>query len=140
MTEREKQHRVSPHMTQRARHLRQDTSTPERILWGLLRGGRLKGWKFRRQYPIGPYVADFYCTKAVLVVELDGDSHIGRSDYDERRVGYIQDQGLRVLRIGNDDMLSDPDSVAETILQWCEEPTLTTMDPHPSPLPERERG
>ena len=127
-------------MTQRARQLRKDASTPERILWGLLRDGRLKGWKFRRQYPIGPYVADFYCARAALVVELDGDSHIGRSDHDERRVAYIQEQGLRVLRIGNDDMLSDPDSVAEMILHWCEHPTLMTIHPHPSPLPERERG
>jgi very-short-patch-repair endonuclease len=54
-------HYTSHHMTDRARQLRHDATTTERLLWGLLRGGRLAGLKFRRQYPVGPFVVDFYC-------------------------------------------------------------------------------
>ncbi len=69
---------------ERARELRQDANLPERILWEQLRGRRFQGFKFRRQHPIGPYVVDFYCSAANLVLELDGETHRGKADYDAR--------------------------------------------------------
>ncbi|MBI3866536.1 MAG: endonuclease domain-containing protein [Planctomycetia bacterium] len=101
----------------RARQLRCDSTIPERILWELLRGGRLKGLKFRRQHPIAPYFVDFYCHDAKLVVELDGISHNGRDEEDQRREAFLRRQGLCVLRIRNDDVLQNLDGVAEAILK-----------------------
>src|SRR5262249_37325892 len=124
--------------------------TPERILWGLLRGGRLGGLKFRRQHPIGPFFADFYCCEAKLVVELDGISHDGRGDADRRRETYLRKSGLTVLRIGNDDVLRDLEAVAMAILKAAGRPVDSgtggrpgvgiseTRRPHPGPLPEGE--
>ena len=108
---RAKHHRVAPHQTAKARRLRRDSTIPERILWGELRNRKLFGLRFRRQYPIGPFIADFYCTQAQLVVEVDGMSHSGRADADRRRTEFIQRHGLHVLRVTNDDVLDDLDAV-----------------------------
>lgn len=102
-------------MTQRARELRSNASIPERMLWGLLRGRRLCGIKFRRQHAIGPYVADFFCEKAKLVVELDGESHTGQGIADAQRTAFLESRGLRVIRVANDDLLRDSDAVATYI-------------------------
>ena len=132
---RPRRHRVQPIRTERARELRQQASTPERLMWG---GRRLDGIKFRRQHPIGPYVADFYCAAAKLVIELDGDSHIGRADADERRQRFIEDQGFMVIRFSNEDVLRTPDAVAETI--WREVERLKQADAAPSPRPSPSEG
>ncbi|MCC6682590.1 MAG: DUF559 domain-containing protein [Phycisphaeraceae bacterium] len=112
-------------MTHRARTLRQNAPTPERILWGLLRARRLGGLKFRRQVPIGPYVADYVCEDTRLVVELDGMTHDGRGAEDAHRTSYLQQQGLRVLRVTNDDLLTYPDAVAALILKSALTPALS---------------
>jgi len=104
-------------MTERARQLRSNSTGPERVLWGLLRGGRLEGLKFRRQYPVGPFVVDFYCHEAGLIVEVDGASHDGRAAEDHGRSEFLASQGLRILRVGNDDVLDDPEAVAFAILR-----------------------
>jgi very-short-patch-repair endonuclease len=101
-------------MRERARELRVNSTVPERILWGLLRGRRLAGAKFRRQHAVGPYVVDFYCRSHRLVVELDGRSHEDRGVPDEQRQNYLESvAGLRVVRIDNDDILRDPESVID---------------------------
>jgi very-short-patch-repair endonuclease len=102
---------------ERARQLRHDSTIPERILWGLIHGGRLGGLKFRRQHPIGPFFADYYCHEAKLIVELDGMSHDSRGEADRRREAYMRKSGLTVLRIGNDDVLRDLEAVAMVILK-----------------------
>jgi very-short-patch-repair endonuclease len=102
----------SARVRMRARELRQNSTIPERILWGLLRDRRLAGAKFRRQHRVGPYIVDFYCHCAKLVVELDGRSHDDRGLADRRRQDYLESvAGLRVIRFGNDDVLTDPESV-----------------------------
>lgn len=101
----------------RARRLRRAATGPEAALWRILRGHRLGGLKFRRQHPIGPYIADFHCASAKLVIELDGMSHDDTADSDARRTKYMQQAGIRVVRILNDDVLADPDAVAEYILR-----------------------
>jgi len=127
---RDKSHRVAPVMTDRGRSLRQKAPVPERILWGMLRGRRLGGLKFRRQVPIGPYVADFYCADARLIVELDGLSHFGRAEHDQRRTTYLESQGLTVFRVTNDDLLADATVVGEYILR--EARRRTSHKPSPS--------
>jgi ATP-dependent DNA helicase RecQ len=94
-----------------ARELRHDSTVPERMLWGALRGRKLAGLKFRRQHPIPPFVIDFYCEEELLVVELDGDSHIGHAGADENRTAELLKKDLKVIRFGNDDVIDDLEAV-----------------------------
>jgi ATP-dependent helicase HrpA/adenine-specific DNA-methyltransferase len=99
--------------------LREDSTFPERLLWGKLRAGRLAGLKFRRQYPLGAYIADFYCHDSRLAIELDGDSHVGRAAYDRHRTANISESGIRVMRVANDDVIAEMDAVLTAILFAC---------------------
>src|SRR5688500_18792611 len=85
-----------------ARGLRKSATSPESYLWQLLRNRRRRGMKFRRQHPLGPYVADFYCVDAKLVVELDGTPHHAPEgkQRDEVRDAWMRSQGIEVLRFG----------------------------------------
>ncbi len=102
-------------MNRFARALRKNATDAEQHLWNELRGRRLAGFKFRRQRPFGPYVCDFICLEASIVVELDGSQHLERSDYDARRDAFIRSYGYRVLRFWNGDVLDRTESVMETI-------------------------
>ena len=121
----------------RARRLRKESTFPEKLLWGGLRHGRLVHVKFRRQHPIGPYVADFYCHTAQLIIELDGDSHDGRAAEDRKREVYLNSKGYRVMRFLNDDVLQDLDSVLIAIARavGVDDPGEHTLT---RPLPEGE--
>jgi very-short-patch-repair endonuclease len=114
--------RVSKLTRDRAIGLRKSTSKPEQILWSILRSRQLGGLKFRRQHPIEPYIVDFYCADASLVVELDGQSHNGREDYDRERSEYLAKLGLKVMRIANDDVLTNLAGVAEGIHRMACQP------------------
>jgi very-short-patch-repair endonuclease len=102
-----------------ARRLRRQLSLPEMLLWRLLRVSR-RELRFRRQHPIGPYVADLYCPSAKMVIEIDGATHDWRQDADGRRDAYMKSIGLRVIRIAATDVLTDPDAVADGIYRLCE--------------------
>ena len=103
---------------QRPRTLRRNATDAEALLWSRLRDRRLAGHKFRRQHPIGPYIADFACPDARLVIELDGGQHSPETD--AARTAYIEEQGYMVLRFWNNEALGNPDGVLETILQWLD--------------------
>ncbi len=94
-----------------ARKLRRQSTKPEDILWGLLRGGRLDGLKFRRQVPLLSYTVDFLCFQHKLVVELDGRQHDGERDYDAARTEEIERHGFVVIRFCNETVLNDRDAV-----------------------------
>lgn len=83
----------------------------ERLLWQALRGMQIHGQRFRRQHPIGPYIADFACVEQKLVVELDGGQHQEQQAYDEHRTAFMQAQGWRVLRFWNNDALDNMEGV-----------------------------
>jgi very-short-patch-repair endonuclease len=93
-------------------------SPPEARLWALLRRSPA-GVKFRRQHPIGPYVADFYCPAAKLVIEIDGLIHDFTTKRDERRDEYMRDLGLRILRVSGSDVMKDALSVADGLVRLC---------------------
>lgn len=93
-----------------ARRLRREATDVERTLWQLLRDRRLVGLKFRRQVPIGPFVADFACLSVRLIVELDGGQHAGSAE-DARRDVYLQAQGWRVLRVWNSELFQNSNGV-----------------------------
>jgi very-short-patch-repair endonuclease len=114
--------------TFRARSLRQASTDAERALWQMLRGRKLNGAKFRRQQPLGPYFADFFCEQAMLVVELDGQVHHRRSDHDRKRDAFLRRAGLTVLRFENRAVFEHPDRVLSCIRAYLM-----------APLP-RERG
>ena len=122
---------------QRAKELRGSASIPERTLWKLLRNHRVLGAKFRRQHPVGPYVADFYCAEARLVVEVDGWwSHASREKADRQRDDYMARLGMQVLRIPVRVISIDP----ATAISWIEQALRkASPSPQPSPCPRRER-
>ena len=98
-----------------ARTLRWNMTDAERRLWKHLRRRRVDGFRFRRQRPFGPYVCDFICLEAKLIVELDGSQHVEQSDYDERRDAFLRSYGYRVLRFWNGHVASDMEAVLDTI-------------------------
>jgi very-short-patch-repair endonuclease len=87
-----------------ARVLRREATVAERRLWEELRARRLEGHKFVRQAPIGPFIADFLCREAKLVVEVDGPNHEGAEAYDARRTAFLVREGYRIVRIRNDEV------------------------------------
>jgi len=99
----------------RARQLRDDASTPERVFWSRVRDRRLRGLKFRRQHSIGPYIADFYCHDAELVVELDGRTHADRIESDRARDAWMHERGITVVRIPVWKLSQDPDGLIEVL-------------------------
>jgi very-short-patch-repair endonuclease len=101
---------------QRARQLRRDSTDAEKRLWRALRS-KLPQYKWRRQMPVGPYVADFACFAERLIVELDGGQHAEAAAYDEARTRFIKAQGYCVLRFWNNDVLSNTNGVLECITQ-----------------------
>jgi ATP-dependent DNA helicase RecQ len=110
---------ASKHMIDRARELRRSETPPEDLLWLALRNGQLGGMKFRRQHPIGPYIVDFYCHATKLVVEVDGMSHDDKMAQDAVKSKHIESQGLRLLRVTNEDVMHDLDAVTREIARLC---------------------
>ena len=99
----------------RAKQLRQQPTEAETRLWHRLRRKQLDGLRFRRQSPIGPYIVDFFCPTARLIVELDGGQHADQQTYDDRRTKWLQERGYRVLRFWNNDVMGNTDGVLAEI-------------------------
>jgi len=95
--------------------MRHDPTQAEGLLWWSLRGKAL-GVKFRRQQPIGPFIADFACYSHRLIVEIDGLTHDGREQYDEERDEWFRQRGWHVLRATDDEVLENLDGVVAAIL------------------------
>jgi very-short-patch-repair endonuclease len=114
-----------------AKALRESMTDAERALWYRLRGGRLDGLKFRRQHPVPPYVVDFFCQKAGLVVELDGSQHTQEAD--ATRTAALEGQGLLVLRFWDNEALNNIEGMLEQILRIARTRTLTHPFGAPSP-------
>ena len=107
--------RRSPESIARARRLRRGDNIAEATLWNELRGRKLGGYKFVRQFPIGPYFADFLCRERKLVVELDGSQHAD-SQYDRQRDEFMRSKGFSILRFWSHHVLKHRASVCDTIL------------------------
>jgi len=118
-------------VTARARAPRTNATREERKMWELLSRYRPK---FTRQLPIGPYIVDFACRQAKLIVEIDGGQH-SESQRDRVRDEWLRQQGWTVLRVWNNDVRDNPAGAAEAILARAAERLGGT---HPQPLPSRE--
>jgi len=122
--------RGTKNLLSRARTLRRQASDAECVLWKHLRGYRLKGYKFRRQVVIEPYIVDFVCLEAKLIIEADGGQHADQMAYDARRTARLEAMGYRVVRFWNHEILRELHSVLEQI-------ELALLDaPSPQPSPE----
>ena len=114
---------VTPAKRNFARSMRREPTEAEDRLWQELRGRRLDKIKFRRQVPIGRYVADFVCAEAKLIVEIDGSQH-AESRHDQERDAALKASGFRVLRFWNDDVLKELDAVCDTIIAYVRDESL----------------
>ena len=106
--------KVGPRQRGHAQQMRRDGTDAERRLWNRLRDGRLDGLKFRRQVPVGKYIADFACFESRLIVEVDGGQH-AESREDRKRDADLAVRGFRLLRFWNHDVLKSTDDVLLTI-------------------------
>jgi very-short-patch-repair endonuclease len=121
----------------KARQLGQDMTDAEHALWRILRNRQFAGVKFRRQVSIGPYIADFVCYDARLVIEADGGQH-NESKADNFRDAWFAASGFRVLRFWNNVILKNAEGVAAAIAMALERSPLTRpFQGHPLPRGER---
>ncbi|NVO15978.1 MAG: endonuclease domain-containing protein [Rhodoplanes sp.] len=114
--------RVDDRQRERAKQLRQTMTRAETLLWRYIKAHRIEGLGFRRQVPMGVYVADFVCHSAKLVVELDGESHDFESRHgrDRTRDAWFGSQGYRVVRFTNDQVLRNLEGVVAAIRETAE--------------------
>jgi very-short-patch-repair endonuclease len=105
----------SPDIEQAAKDLRRESTPAEIRLWEALRRKKLHGFHFRRQHPVGRFIADFYCSACKLVIEIDGEIHNEQSEYDAARTEEMESYGYQVIRFQNQQVFDDLDSVLEAI-------------------------
>ena len=109
----------------------------ERKLWSVLRGEQM-GVKFRRQHPLGNFIADFACLGPKLIVELDGSQHADQQEYDEQRERFFREHGFAVLRFATDAPFESLEGVHTVIAEKLKELAARAPCPHPNPPPEGE--
>ena len=103
--------RSNPKIKHRAIELRKEQTPAEAKLWAYLRGDKLEGINFRRQHAIANYIVDFCSPKAKLIIELDGSQHLEQEEYDQERTEFLEEQGYKVIRFWNNDVLNDIEDV-----------------------------
>jgi adenine-specific DNA-methyltransferase len=122
-----------------AKVLRKQMTDAERRLWRHLRNRGLGGWKFKRQYPVGPYIVDFICVEKNVVIEVDGGQHAENEEMDLQRSAYLNKMGYTVLRFWNNEVLQETEAVLEAIFALLADTDKNSPSPRPSP-PLGERG
>src|SRR5262249_32003073 len=115
---------------ERARTLRRDMTEAERRLWQMLRSRQTEGYRFRRQVPIGGFIADFVCPAARLIVEIDGGQHDPSSEAEATRTRFLEAEGYRVLRFWNNEVLDNLEGVQTVIAYALHQATPTHTLPH----------
>ena len=120
-------------LTKRARSLRNRQTDAEAKLWARLRNRQINGWKFKRQVPRGNYIVDFFCAEAGLVIEADGSQHLEeQATHDQERTRYLEEQGYRILRFWNRDILTNMEGTLGAIYK--------ALGDRPAPTPGTSRG
>ena len=120
-------------LTVNAKRMRREPTPAELKFWYQVRDRRLEGFKFRRQVPIGRFIADFICIEHRLIIEIDGGQHAG-SEKDARRDAHMASSGYRILRFWNADVLTNMDGVIDTVL------AALAVPPHPALSPDGGEG
>lgn len=109
-----------PWLKKFARELRNNSTLAEIMLWNEIKGRRLRGYQFMRQKPIDKYIVDFFCSKLKLIIEIDGESHIGKEEYDRERQDDLESLGLTVLRFDDLEVCYNLDNVIKTLENWID--------------------
>ena len=107
----------------KAIELRKNETKSEKLLWEKLKGNQIKSSKFRRQHPIGLYIADFYCHKLKLIIEVDGEYHLSEEQIlkDSERTNSLKESGLEVIRFTNEEIVKNIESVLSKLSTKIEE-------------------
>jgi very-short-patch-repair endonuclease len=115
--ERDMYYGAKPELFRLAYNMRKNLTNAEKVLWKYLKKFRTEGFIFRRQHPIDFFIADFYCHKIKLVIEVDGDIHLNKDKikYDESRSGELERFGIRVIRFKNEEVINNTDFVLNKI-------------------------
>jgi very-short-patch-repair endonuclease len=116
--------------SERARQLRANPTDAEKKLWSLLRLKQVDGHRFRRQVPIAPYVVDFFCPAARLIIEVDGGQHATAMTDDDARTAWLNAQGHRVIRFWNNEILQNPDGVSLRIREALSKMSKSDAETH----------
>ena len=106
-------------LTDLARNLRKRSTDAENLLWRHLRSKRLEGFKFRRQQPIGGYIVDCVCFENRIIIEVDGGQHATAEERDSKRDEWFDEQGFKVLRFWNNEVLGNVSGVLEVLWRNC---------------------
>jgi very-short-patch-repair endonuclease len=143
--DRTRKNQITPTLRSFAKEQRSIPTRAEDLFWQQVRAGRFHGYKFKRQVPIAPYIVDFLCAEARLIVELDGAPHDKPEQraHDERRDAFLRGQGFRVLRFSNDLMLGSGNLVLDSVRQAIEAelgPSPDLLRRPPSPAEGRGKG
>ena len=106
-----------PDLFKLAREMRKNPTKSEKVLWNILRKYRSKGFIFRQQHPIYIFIADFYCHKIKLVIEVDGEVHFNEEslEHDDGRTGVMEKFGIRIIRFTNEQVLNNQNNVISQI-------------------------
>ena len=104
-----------------ARKLRNGSTLSEVLLWKVLKGKQIRGYDFHRQKPIDKFIVDFYCPELLLAIEIDGDSHFGKAEYDECRQKKLESLGVHFLRFTDSDVKTNLSDIVKAIEQWIDE-------------------
>ena len=127
-------HPVRRQISRHASGLRRDMTDAERLIWDYVRNRQLDGFKFRRQATIGPFVVDFLCVEARLIVEIDGGQHAPQRDH--RRSAWLEGQDYRIIRFWNHEVIEN----VEGVLQAISAALAPEERPSPNPLPRAGEG
>jgi very-short-patch-repair endonuclease len=126
-----------PRLVAFAKAMRREMTEPETRIWFQLRAKRFDGIKFRRQNVVGDYIADFYSRAAMIIIEIDGDTHAFSQGYDTVREQYFNRLGFQVLRFANNDVMTNLEGVMSTVATVLE---ARRTSPLPTLSPEGERA
>jgi very-short-patch-repair endonuclease len=126
---------IPRYIIQLSRQMRAEMTETEKILWSKLSSKKLDGFRFRKQHPIGRYIADFFCHSLKLVIEIDGGIHSTQKEYDKNRDNYLSAQGYTVLRFSDKQIKGNPSEVITAIKNFA-----VNHVPHPSSPPPGDLG
>ncbi len=108
---------IPRHVTYLSRKLRNNMTECEKMLWEKISRKQLNGLKFRRQFPIGRYIADFYNHEKKLIIEIDGSIHNQQKEYDKNREKYLEASGYNIIRFTNDEVINNINMVIDKIIR-----------------------
>jgi very-short-patch-repair endonuclease len=111
----------NPKLKEKARHLRNNSTFTEIMLWQQIKGKQIKGYDFHRQKPLDQFIVDFFCNELMLAIEVDGESHYGNEEHDKKRQKRLEEFGISFLRFDDMEIRHNLDGVIKRIEEWIDE-------------------